>query len=299
MTKQAATKQAALMPSRSAMRELLRNPFKPAMVTLVRSLRGTYQALVPKGRDRWMLLFLVALGALIPVTELFVTKIFTDVITRERHGAGLQFIFSELVIFFALFLGTRIAHYAQRIYRVQFFDRVFRKAGRSDLGAKASWEWAVGLELVNVLSFATQLIVIAGFFLWLAPLYAGFNVLLVVLLLEVISRLFSVQIVVQKRYVESRRQKVFVPAYLKLRSRVMSAEIGTLVSSVGVVILLAGLIVMNVQGLVTISTTVVLFLGARLQNGIVASLSGAVMRYARAVANAELRGPMDDEDEDD
>ena len=64
------------------------------------------------------------------------------------------------------------------------------------------------------------------------------------------------------------------------------------------VFLLAGLIVMSINGLVDISTTVVLFLGARLQNGTVASLSGAVMRYARAVANAELKAKSD-EDEDD
>jgi hypothetical protein len=292
------TKQAALMPSRSAFRELLRHPFQVALVALVRSLRTTYEALVPKGRDRLMLFFLVALGALIPVTELFVTKIFTDVITRERDGAGLQFVFGELVIFFALFLGTRVAHYAQRIYRVQFFDQVFRKAGRSDAGNKASWEWAVGLELVNVLSFTTQLLVIAGFFVWLAPLYGAFNVVLVVLLIEVISRLFKYQMMVQKRYVVQRQNKVLVPAYQKLRSRVMSAEIGTLISSVGVVVLLAGLILMNIKGLVGISATVVLFLGARLQNGIVASLSGAVMRYARAVANAELKAGADDDEDD-
>jgi hypothetical protein len=245
-----------------------------------------------------MLLFLVALGAFIPVTELFVTKLFTDVITKERDGADLRLVVGEVVLFFVLFLATRIAHYAQRIYRVQFFDKVFRKAGRKGEGATASWEWALGLELVNVLSFATQLVVIASFFVWLAPIYGALNILLVIILLEVVSRLFRHQMAAQKRYVEQRQQKVLVPAYEKLRSRIMSAEIGTLISSVGVVILLAGLIVMSINGLVDISTTVVLFLGARLQNGTVASLSGAVMRYARAVANAELKAKSD-EDEDD
>lgn len=291
-------KKGSMLPGRGALRELFRDPFHIATIQLFKSLHNTYDLLIPKGRDRGMLLFLVALGAFIPVTELFVTKLFTDVITKERDGADLRLVVGEVVLFFVLFLATRIAHYAQRIYRVQFFDKVFRKAGRKGEGATASWEWALGLELVNVLSFATQLVVIASFFVWLAPIYGALNILLVIILLEVVSRLFRHQMAAQKRYVEQRQQKVLVPAYDKLRSRIMSAEIGTLISSVGVVILLAGLIVMSINGLVDISTTVVLFLGARLQNGTVASLSGAVMRYARAVANAELKAKSD-EDEDD
>lgn len=288
---------AATAPDGSMLRELVRDPLRPATVPLVRSLRGTAAALVPAGRDRGMLGVLVAVGALVPVTELFVTKIFTDVVTKERTGTGLRPVAGELAVFFVLFLGTRVAHYAQRLYRVRFFDRVFRTAGRDGSGVRAGWEWAVGLELVTVLSSATQLVVVAGFFVWLAPLYGAVNVLLVVVLLEVVSRLFRGQLAAQAQFVESRRRRVLVPAYDKLRTRVLSAETGTLVSSVGVVVLLAALIVMNVEGLVGISATVVLFLGARLQNGIVASLSGAVMRYARAVANAELKAD-DDEDED-
>jgi hypothetical protein len=294
-------KKQSLLPSGNAFRELLRNPFQIAIIHLWRSLRNTREILVPKGRDRHMLTFLVALGAFIPVTELFVTKLFTDVITKERNGAGLTLVVGEMIAFFALFLLTRIAHYAQRLYRVQFFDQVFRKSGRTGAGNKASWEWALGLELVNVLSFATQLLVIAAFFVWLAPIYGAFNILLVILLIEIVSRLFRYQMETQKRYVEQRNAKVFVPAYTKLRSRIMSAEVGTLISSVGVVILLAGLMVLSINGLVSISTTVVLFLGARLQNGTVASLSGAVMRYARAAANAELKakGKVDDDDDED
>lgn len=293
-------KRPSLLPSGQTFRELLSDPFQIATVSLFRSLRSTYQVLVPKGPDRGKLALLVFLGALIPVTELFVTKLFTDVITKERNGAGLELIVGEMLLFFALFLATRIAHYAQRIYRVQFFDQTFRKTGRKDAGAKASWEWALGLELVNVLSFATQLLVIAAFFVWLAPIYGALNILLVILLLEVVARLFKHQMAQQIRYVNQRNSKVTVPAYNKLRSRIMSAEVGTLISSVGVVILLAGLMVLSINGLVSISTTVVLFLGARLQNGTFASLSGAVMRYARAAANAELKakGSLDDEDDD-
>ena len=43
----------------------------------------------------------------------------------------------------------------------------------------------------------------------------------------------------------------------------------------------------------------VLFLAARLQNGTIASMSGAIMRYARSVANAQLKAKDRDDDEDD
>ncbi len=209
-------KKPSLLPSRGAFRELMRDPFQIAILSLARSLHNTYEQLIPKGRDRGMLLFLVALGAFIPVTELFVTKLFTDVITKERNGAGLKLIVGELLIFFFLFLLTRVAHYAQRIYRVQFFDTVFRKTGRQATGGKASWEWALGLELVNVLSFATQLAVMAAFFVWLAPVYGAFNILLILLLTEVVARLFKAQMVQQKRYHEQRFSKNQVSAYQKL-----------------------------------------------------------------------------------
>lgn len=292
-------KRRSLLPSRKALRELLEDPWQIGLISLVRSLRETYQLMIPKGKDRGMLGILVALGAIIPVSELFVTKLFTDVITKERKGADLKTIGVELVIFFALFLLTRVAHYAQRIYRVQFFDTVFRKAGRSSGGATASWEWALGLELVNVLSFATQLLVIAIFIAVLAPIYGALNFLLILTLFEVVSRLFKHQMAAQIRYVEQRDKKIVVPAYDKLRSRIMSAEVGTLIASVGMVILLAGLILFSINGYIGIANTVVLFLAARLQNGTIASMSGAIMRYARSVANAKLKANEKDDDEDD
>ena len=75
-------KKRSLLPSRKALRELLDDPWQIAIIALLRSLRSTYQLMIPKGKDRGMLGILVALGAIIPVSELFVTKLFTDVITK-------------------------------------------------------------------------------------------------------------------------------------------------------------------------------------------------------------------------
>ncbi len=119
--------------------------------------------LLPTRRFRWQLLLLVLIAAAIPVTELLVAKLFTDLVIDGANRSLLELGFS-VSIFAALFIATRIANYIQKTYRVKFFDRAFGADTRERSSQKESWEWAMALELVNVFSFITQLIVISGFF---------------------------------------------------------------------------------------------------------------------------------------
>jgi hypothetical protein len=64
--------------------------------------------------------------------------------------------------------------------------------------------------------------------------------------------------------------------------RIKAAETGALVSGGGMLVLLALLLFMSIQGDITPANTLVIFLGARLQNSVISNGSRSLMRYARS-----------------
>ena len=240
---------------------------------------------MPKGRYRWQLLFLVMIAAAIPVTELLVAKLFTDLVVHGQTRPMIEIILSAS-LFAVLFAGTRAANYAQKTYRVKFFDKAFGSDTRERSSTKESWEWALGLELVNTLSFLTQAFVIAGFFFALNPGFALLNLLLVVGFLQLLGGLFKRQLRVQRGFVEAKRNKQRVEPAERLGSRIQQAEFATLMASFAIVVLLGVLIWFSLQGWVTLSNTIVFFLGLRIMNTTFSSISSSLMRFARAKANS-------------
>lgn len=230
-------------------------------------------------------MLLVLIAAAIPVTELLVAKLFTDLVV-DGAGKPMAELVIAVVLFALLFATTRVANYLQKTYRVRFFDKAFGADEREKSSTKESWEWAMGLELVNVLSFLTQLFVIAGFFFFLNPLFAGANILLILIVLQVMGVLFKRQLKKQRGFVEKKRAKKTVTPAERLGSRIQQAEFGTLLASFGIVLLFGLLLFFSFQGLVSLSNTIVLFLGLRLQNTTFSSVSSSLMRFARAKANS-------------
>ena len=255
------------------------------MRRIARELWASSRLLVPKGRYRWQLILLVLIAAAIPVTELLVAKLFTDLVVDGASRPVSELVIAVL-IFAVLFSTTRIANYLQKTYRVKFFDKAFGADEREKSSTKESWEWAMGLELVNVLSFLIQLLVIGGFFFLLNPLFAGINLILILVVLQVMGVLFGRQLKKQRGFVEKKRAKKTVTPAERLGSRIQQAEFGTLLASFGVVILMGALIWFSIEGLITLANTIVFFLGLRLQNTTFSSVSSSLMRFARAKANS-------------
>ena len=225
------------------------------------------------------------IAAAIPVTELLVAKLFTDLVVHGQTRPMIEIILSAS-LFAVLFAGTRAANYAQKTYRVKFFDKAFGSDTRERSSTKESWEWALGLELVNTLSFLTQAFVIAGFFFALNPGFALLNLLLVVGFLQLLGGLFKRQLRVQRGFVEAKRNKQRVEPAERLGSRIQQAEFATLMASFAIVVLLGVLIWFSLQGWVTLSNTIVFFLGLRIMNTTFSSISSSLMRFARAKANS-------------
>jgi hypothetical protein len=253
---------------------------------LLAQLRETTWDLIPDPRHRTRLMLLVLVGAAIPLVDLLVTKIFTDLITGTDDRT-LRDLAPQFGMFLGLFLIMRLAHYGHRIWRVAFLDQAFQ--GRADgpsSPATEGWQWALGLELVTLLTALVQILVMAAFFVVLAPLFGLLNIVVLALLLHAIGVLFARQLAAQRGFVAQGRGPDRVPSSVRVRSRVRSAEVGGLMSSMAVLFLLALLLGLGVSGLISTANTIVLFLGLRMQNSTVTGLSGGVMRFARATASS-------------
>jgi hypothetical protein len=253
--------------------------------TIFTQLFAATKLLVPTKRHRWQLMLLVLIAAMIPVTELLVAKLFTDLVIAGNSKPIAEIIL-QLLLFAVLFVSTRIANYLQKTYRVKFFDKAFGADTREKSSTKESWEWAMGLELVNALSFITQMFVIASMLIVLTPNFGLLNLLLIVLVLQLMGVIFKRQLKKQRGFVEKKRAKKTVTPAERLGSRIQQAEFATLMASFGVVVLLGVLIWFSLEGWVSLSNAIVLFLALRIQNTTFSSVSSSLMRFARAKANS-------------
>ncbi len=254
------------------------------MKKLAQELWQSARLLVP-AKYRYPLILLILVAAAIPVTELLVAKLFTDLVVNGAEK-GLGEIIVNLVIFGLLFVATRVANYIQKTYRVRFFDNAFGADKREKTSQGESWEWAMALELVNVLSFMLQAFVIAAFLFVLNQIMGGITLVIILILLQVMGRIFTFQLKVQRDFVEKRRAKENVTPAERLGSRIKSAEFATLLGSFFIVALMVLLVIFSIDGIVSLSSTIVFFLGLRLMNTTFSSISSALMRFARAKANS-------------
>ena len=118
------------------------------------------------------------------------------------------------------------------------------------------------------------------FFLILSPLIAVINVIILAVILQAVGSIFRKQIALQAELNLPSEKKVKPDKRYGVRIR--AAETGALVSGGGMLALLALLLYLSIQGDITPANTLVIFLGARLQNSVISNGSRSLMRYARS-----------------
>ncbi len=254
------------------------------MRSIAKELITAFRDLFPRGKHSIYLLGLVLIAAIIPVTELAITKLFTDLIVHAASYTSTQ-ITIQVVLFFTLFAITRLAHFGHKVYRVRVFDKAFKGYDKERSKQKESWEWALAFELSTVLGALTQLLIFATFFTVLNPLFGGVNFVILLASLQVIGVIFGRQVHQQKKFFWAKQKQKDVAASDRVGSRVKSGEVGTLLASVGMVLLMAFLIFLGLSGYAQPSDLIVLFLGARMQNSTLSQISTGLMRFARARVN--------------
>lgn len=256
------------------------------MLLVVKEVLYAIKILFTTTKDRVILLSLVLIAAIISVSELAVTKIFTKIISHENHMSKIHLII--LVVGFFLFFGiTKSGHFLQRIYKITFFEKAFKESSDEIPAAKENWRWSLAFELTNILSTCTQLGVIILFFSYLSWEFALVNFVAVLAIFQFYGKLFRKQLDAQRGFVIARKNKEQVTNAVRIGTRVKSGEIGVLVSGIATLILLGVLIYLSYIGGISTSNTIVFFFGLKMQNSNFSNISTALMRFARARTNSE------------
>jgi MFS family permease len=239
-----------------------------------------FRHLFPRGKFRYVLVILSLIGAAISVSELLVMKFFATLVLHE--GDFNQNLLGWAIVgFFIFFIVTRFGLFYQRNYRVKALARSFRAAKKKKSSKEENREWAMAFELTNVLSLGAQLFAILVFFLILNPMIALINSVILLVILQVVGQLFQKQIAIQAELNTLDKGKKAKPDK-RYGVRIKAAETGALVSGGGMLVLLVVLLFWSFQGEITPANTLVIFLGARLQNSVISNGSRSLMRYARS-----------------
>jgi hypothetical protein len=250
------------------------------MLFICREMIAGFRHLFPRGRFRFVLLFLSLIAATISVSELLVLKLFATLVLNEGNLDSTALLLA-VIGFFIFFIVTRLSQFYQRNYRVKAFARSFRAAKKNRTVKEENREWAMAFELTKILSHGTQLAAILLFFLFLNPWFALANTLVLLLVLQVVGDLFRKQIAIQDKLAALRGKRKAKPQK-RYSARIRAAETGALSSGAGTLFLLGLLIFLNIDGKITAANTLVIFLGVRLQNSVVANTSRSLMRYAKS-----------------
>jgi hypothetical protein len=261
------------------------------VIFIAREMTARFRRLFPHGRFRWVLIALSLIGAAISVSELLVMKLFTTLVLHEGEFERSILIWA-IIGFFAFFLVTRIGQFLQRNYRVKAIARAFRSIGKEKTAKEEGREWVMAFELSNVLSQGTQLVAILAFFILLNPLIGLLNFVILVIILQVLAGIFRKQLNVHAVLNTPEPGKRVKPAQ-RHGARIRAAETGGLVSGGGMLVLMAALLYLSINDDITHANTLVIFLGARLQNSVITNASHSLMRYARN--NSEVISGDDDQ----
>ena len=256
------------------------------MLIVAKELVYAVRTLFTTTRDRFILIGLVLIAAMISVSELAVAKLFTDIIGFEKSMDTTNLIF--LIVGFFLFFGiTKAGHFLQRVYKVKFFDNAFKTSNAKVPSSKENWRWSLAFELTNILSTCTQLGAIILFFAYLSWPFAIVNIVVVLAIFQVYGKLFSSQLDAQRGFIVARKNKELITNAVRIGTRIKSGEIGILISGIAMLILLAVLIYFSYIGGISTANTIVLFFGLKMQNSNFSNISTALMRFARARTNSE------------
>ncbi|NDA82835.1 MAG: hypothetical protein EBY01_07250 [Actinobacteria bacterium] len=172
------------------------------------------------------------------------------------------------------------------------FARSFKALKKlKNRGAKNP-EWGMAFEVSTLFTQGTQLLAVLLFFAIIEPIFALANAVVIAIVLALVGRIFKKHLVVQEELHTRVNGKLARPQK-RYGERIKAGERGALIAGGGVVILLGLLLYMSYVGEISLSNTLIIFFGTRLQNGSLTTGSRSLMRYAKFKAGASIR------DEDD
>jgi hypothetical protein len=262
---------------------------------ITRDLVAGVRELFPVTRDRLVVFGLVALAAIVSFTELAATKLFSTLIlpSSDRSSTATGVL---VALFLLLYGGLRVINFGREMYRINVFERALADSGVSKVSD--SWRWAMAMEVTQILSAVGRMTVVTIAMFVLSPVY-GVAVAVVVALVGMwVSVLYRRHWLRQKEFRAAQLAYRSVDNATKVRTRIRAGETASLVGYLGLVVLIALLLFLVLEGEVEAGTGFVLFIALRMLGQTLTEVAKGLMRYARARAFSEVPSRDDDEDDD-
>lgn len=252
-------------------------------------LARTFADLFVTARGRAAVLGLLLVLALVPVAELLVIAMFSDLIVDgpRRYAENPAGVYRDAAWFFLAFAATRAAQHAARFGRIAVFRNGLESSGRVRGRGLEAWEWALALELSIVLVSMIQILTFTVVFLVVSVSVGLINALVCGAALAVVIWLYGGQLHRQQGYLDAADSTSVAG---RVGGRIRDAELGSVVATVALAVVLLVVLAQTLTGAVSSTSAIVLFLGLRLLYGQVGTLAASVMRFARAAAR---RGPVE------
>lgn len=256
---------------------------------MLRHLLDALRRLFPSSAGRLEVSLLVLVMAAVPVVELLVIRLFSDLVIdgpTQWRSEDSRLVW-QVIGFFLAMAGARGMHHLVRIVRVSRFRRRFEELeARSP--SRQSWDWALALELSTVLVSVVQTVVFCLLFFVLDPLSAAVNVVVVLAVMAVLSRLYAGELGRQQTYVASGTRPGSAPVGDRVSGRIRIAELGAMAGSLGMGLVLLVVLIRTLDGELSSADAIVFFLGSRLLYGQLGAFSAGIMRFSRAAARTDL-----------
>ncbi|MCZ4500692.1 MAG: hypothetical protein JWQ74_3247 [Marmoricola sp.] len=224
--------------------------------------------------------------AMLPVSELVVTRMFSHLIIRgpDRYEVDPEGVIRSAIIFFIAFALARALHHVVRLNRVRVFRRGFDSSGEKRAASQEAWSWAAAFELSTALVALIQLVAFCILFSFV-DLGSGLaNVVIVGAVLALVASIYRRQLTHQVRYLTEGHQDGSTTIGDRVGKRIRDAELGAVVASLAMAFSLGVVLYRALKGQVAGADAIVLFIGLRMMYSQVGNLSASAMRFARVKA---------------
>lgn len=245
-----------------------------------------FTQLFSHARSRVEVSALLLTMAMLPVSELVVTRMFSHLIIAgpERYAADREGVIRSAAVFFVAFALARALHHVVRLNRVRVFRRGFDSSGETRAASQEAWSWAAAFELSTALVALIQLAAFCVLFAFV-DLGSGLaNVVIVGLVLTLIATIYRRQHAHQVRYLTEGHRHSSTAIGDRVGKRIRDAELGAVVASLAMAGSLAVVLYRALHGEIAGADAIVLFIGLRMMYSQVGNLSASAMRFARVRA---------------
>jgi len=255
------------------------------MKIIATELINTINDLFPTRREIRMIMGVTALAISISISELLMAHFFSLLILPDEPRSTRSLVFLSSIFLF-IFAILRLANFAKEHYRLNVFEKSLasRVSGNK---VSDSWRWATAMELTALLSMCGRLIVISALLFYFSPVFGLCNLLIGIGIFQTLSYRLRKQFNSQHEFRQKQRTKEPAANAEKVRTRVIAGEIGSLISSAGLMILLGILIFLYAKDMVNPAKAFVLFIAIRMIGQIYTGFSSGLMRFARARVYSE------------